>query len=200
MIVALAVPLVSCGGTATPSASSDSSPHALYISPNHIQMGVGSIQHVSAFSSDSSGNMALVRGANVQWRSDETSIADVSGTGDVSAKSMGSTTIHATVGKTSTVMDIDSVATAATVTAVGIEQIFVLNNTAQWKAIATTSDGGNLDVTTAGVWQSSDRSTISIDPISGAAKLLKSSGQVYISFQYGSLASTKIVILGSQFP
>lgn len=189
----MAVLLASCGSAVAPAVAI--SPYTLYLTPNDATVPVSSTLQLAAYSADMSGNLTLARTAGVTWTSEDITIASVNGIGDVDLKSQGVTAIQGMIGSTTAQSKLYITSSAPALTGVAAVQGIVLNSHALWNASAIFADGSVADVTTHGVWISTDNNVISIDPLSGMAKFLQTSGQAYITFQYGSFASTKLVIL-----
>ncbi len=192
----LVVPLAACGGGTIVATTPTVSPTTLYVTPNHVDLPVGSTQQFLAFSPDKEGNLVSENGTVLAWTSIPASVATVSDRGLVTVAAKGTAEGQVTLGTAQATFAISSDADAQVFSAVSIEQVGVLDKAAQWKALVTSPDGVSADVTANGVWSSSDSSIISIGVLTGTSKFLKPSGKAYITFQYGPLSSTKGVVLG----
>lgn len=99
--VALAGPMIGCGGGSEPSAPSTTATAAIVVTPSTQSLTIGTSLPLQAQVQDAYGQ--VVRDATIFWSSSDTTVATVSSSGVVSAKAVGTVQIAASAGGKSAV-------------------------------------------------------------------------------------------------
>ena len=122
----------------------------LSVSPSSLYMSIGDTQNLAAIANMSDGTTSEVTG-DVSWSVNNAAIATVSRAGAVTAQQNGSTTIVAQTGGISATASL-TVAPVASLTIVPSSLSMAPSTSAQFRAIATLSDGKKEDVTAIVSW------------------------------------------------
>jgi hypothetical protein len=163
----------------------------LFVEPATVSVPKGLAVSLSASGMYSDGMTRDVT-ADVLWRSLEASIAEVDAEGRVVGLDQGQVAVEATLSGQQALTTVTVVAPTVSNLEVGPQDLTMLpKGTAQLKALATYSDGSQLEVTGAVNWQSGDSSILEVDT-QGLAKARKL-GSCPVSATLGVLSASAVV-------
>ncbi len=130
----------------------------------------------------------------VTWTSSSNSIASISGSGLVTAKAVGTSTIRAT--RTGVVGTTLLTSTNATLTAIVVTPAtltLAIGQSSQLTAVGTFSNGTTLDITTQVSWKSSAKKRVSVKT-TGIVKAVRSGSATITAVKNGRLGNSTVTV------
>ena len=153
---------IACSAATTPGGGSTTPPSVavVTISPPSVSAQVGKAVQLTATAKDSAGNVLTDRG--VSWNSSDNTVAQVSATGMVTARAVGTAVVQATVeGKHASVTATISPVPVASITISPLGKTVVSGATVQYSATARDAAGNALSGRTF-TWTSSNTAVATI--------------------------------------
>lgn len=188
--------LVACGG----GSSTTNNPvlSSIQVTDPNGNLNAGDTQQMTATGNYSNGSTQNLT-ARVTWASSDTSIATVSATGMVTAKSHGAVTISATLSGVGGSANLTVTATLVSIAVTGTSLSIAQGTSEQLTATGTFNDGSTQNLTGSATWTSSDTTVATVSsskPTQGLTKGL-TAGSAIISATSGSLTGSATLTVTS---
>ncbi|WP_299947489.1 Ig-like domain-containing protein, partial [uncultured Microbulbifer sp.] len=167
----------------------------IQVTPATVNLAKGNAQQLTALGRYSDGSTADITNS-VSWNSNDTAIATLDMSGELTAVEEGGTTAYARLGSTVSNPVTVSV-TGAVLTAIQItpaNNSLAKGNSQQLAAMGTYSDGSTADLTSSVAWNSSDTNIATVDS-SGELTAVNEGNTTVSASQNGILSNTATVAI-----
>lgn len=190
---------IACSAATTPGGGSTTPPSVavVTISPPSVSTQVGKAVQLTATAKDSAGNVLTDRG--VSWNTSDSTVAQISGTGLVTARAVGTAVVQATVeGKHASVTVTISPVPVASISISPLGTTVVTGSTVQYSATARDAAGNALSGRTF-TWTSSNTAVATIGS-SGLATTLSTGSTNIAAASEGVSAQTSLTVSATPPP
>ncbi len=192
-LLAAAALAVGCGSGDSTGPGGSTAVASVTVSPASASLGVGATEQFSARATDGTG--AAVTNGSISWSSSDATVATVDSKGLATGKSVGTTTITATVGAVSGTAALSVTTPIATLTLTPSADTVVVREGTQLTAVAKDS-AGNV-VSGAFQWSSSDTMVAVVD--ADGAVSTRSAGHATITASVGGKTATAALTVKPAF-